>query len=214
MSIVDEYLGSRPGKDRPNGTIYVTDLVKPCLRQAYLDIVEPKQYDASSLRIFEAGRMIEDWWINVLKGSSTVAVLGQQLAARWPLDGGSVHGRVDALCQHGDGALVVHEVKSAKSLSYMNGSAKPEHVAQLQFYLNVLNVEWGQVDYLDKSVMLQGGGAEARVDLCFRVQRDPGVFAALVGRANLLLRYIRSGELPEWTQGWQCDYCLHREGCK
>ena len=214
QSIVDEYLVSRPSKDRANGTIYVTDLVKPCLRQAYLDIKSPKQYDASTLRIFEAGRMIEDWWIALLKNTPGYSVLGQQLATRWPINGGSIHGRVDALCQHGDGALVVHEVKSAKSLAYMKGEAKPEHVAQLQFYLNVLNVEWGQVDYLDKSVMLQGGGDAARVDQSFRVQRDPAAFAALVSRANLLLVALRADELPMWTQGWQCDYCLHKEGCK
>lgn len=214
QSIVDEYLTSRPNKDRGNGTIYVTDLVKPCLRQAYLDIKAPKQHDASSLRIFEAGRMIEDWWVGILKDAPGISLMGQQLAARWMLEGGSVHGRVDALCQHNDGAIVVHEVKSAKSLAYMKGEAKPEHVAQLQFYLNVLNVEWGQVDYLDKSVLLQGGGDAARVDMSFRIQRDPKIFAELVARANLLLAALRGGELPMWTQGWQCDYCLHKEGCK
>lgn len=215
MSIIDEYLVSRPSKDRANGIIYVTDLVKPCLRQAYLDIKSPKQFDASTLRIFEAGRMIEDWWLGVLRVTPGYSVLGQQLVARWPLkNGGSIHGRIDALVQVNDGALVVHEVKSAKSLAYMNGAAKPEHVAQLQFYLNVLNVEWGQIDYLDKSVLLQGGGDAARVDQSFSVQRDPAAFAALVGRATLLLIALRADELPMWTQGWQCDYCLHKGGCK
>ena len=211
MSIVDQYLGAQPGKPRLPGVYYVTDLTKSCMRQAYLDIVEPKQFDVSTLRIFEAGRLIEGFWVDVLSKTPGYYLLGTQLMARWRASWGSIHGRVDALFQHSEGSIVVHEVKSAKSLNYMNGSAKPEHVQQLQFYLGALNVEFGSVDYISKENLLQGLGV---VEQCYQVRRDPAVFVYMVKRGEELAGYVSRSEVPATCSGWQCDYCLHQGNCK
>ncbi len=212
FSLVDDYLSNLPRKERPEGILYVTDLTKPCQRSAYLDIVFPKEYPVESQRVFESGRLIEDWWIHVLERTSGIQVLGQQLPARY-VDGGlEIHGRVDAVCQHDNRTLVVHEVKSAKSTAYIS-EPKEEHLLQLQFYLGCMGLDWGQVDYLDKRVMLQGDGVS--VEKCFTVQRDPGLFAAVVQRGRVLAEAIRCGVAPVECRGWLCDYCLHRDGeCK
>jgi CRISPR/Cas system-associated exonuclease Cas4 (RecB family) len=211
LSIVDQYLVSQPGKSRLPGVYYVTDLTKPCLRQAYLDVVSPGKFDVGTLRIFEAGRLIEGWWVDVLSKSPGFMVLGTQLMARWRGDWGAIHGRVDALVQHDGGALFVHEVKSIKSLAYMNGAAKPEHIQQIQFYLGCLNLEFGSVDYISKENLLQGLGV---VEQCYQLRRDPAAFVYMVKRGEELAGYVDRVEVPEMSKGWQCDYCLHRGNCK
>jgi hypothetical protein len=210
VSLVDEYLSNLPRKERPEGILYVTDLVKPCQKSAYMDIVDPKEYSVESQRVFESGRLIEDWWVHVLERTPGLVVLGKQLPARY-VDGGlEIHGRVDALCQHENRALVVHEVKSAKSTGYIS-APKEEHLLQVQFYLGCLSVDWGQVDYLDKRVMLQGDGVS--VEKCFTVERDPGMFAEMVRRGRVLSEAVKVTVSPQGNPCWLCDYCLHKEDC-
>jgi CRISPR/Cas system-associated exonuclease Cas4 (RecB family) len=214
-SLFDDYLLSRPGKLREPGVYYVTDLTKGCLRQAYLDIVEPREQPIETQRIFEAGRALERLWVERVL-PIRFSVLAIQLPARYTCEGFSIHGRVDALCQHSDGSLVVHECKSAKSLFYTN-EPKLEHVQQIQFYLNTLNVEFGSIDYLDKGVLLQGsdrnGGGQ--VDRCFTVQRDPVIFVTIITRCRELSQFVNAGTLPDAAKpDWYCNYCLHRDGCR
>jgi hypothetical protein len=57
--------------------------------------------------------------------------------------------------------LVVHEVKSVGSLRYVREPV-PGHLGQLQFYLNVLGVENGRLDYAERSILVKGMGEHAR----------------------------------------------------
>lgn len=214
MSLVDTYLSSRPGKTRPKGVLYATDLTKSCIRNAYLSIVDPLDYPVNTLRIFESGNMIESWWVdNVLSNNRDITVFGTQVPCYYMDDVVNIHGRLDALCQHRNGRIVGHEVKSIKSAYYVAQSgAKDEHVQQLQFYLNVLGVDLGQVDYLDKDVMLNGAEEADRVDYCFPQQRNPVVFAEMIVKARRLMKCLFDGEAPA-EKGWLCDYCLYSEVC-
>lgn len=210
-SVVDDYLLGLPRKERPAGVLYVTDLVKSCQRSAYLDIVCPREHSVESQRVFESGRMIEDWWVHVLERTPGLEVLGRQLPARY-VDGDlDIHGRIDALCLHDMRTLVCHEVKSAKSTAYIQ-DPKEEHLLQLQFYLGCLGLDWGQVDYLDKRTLLQGEGSS--VERCFPVERDPGMFGEVVHRGRELEAAVRTKCEPPRETGWLCDYCLHREECR
>jgi len=212
MSLVDDYLESRPHKKRAKNTLYVTDLTKPCLRASMLDILHPKKYPVETLKIFESGNMIEDWWVQkVLRNRVDVEVLGDQVQAYHKVGKWIIHGRVDALCLHiGDG-IRIHEVKSIKNASYVRGGgAKPEHIKQIQFYLNALGVEFGFIDYLCKDTMLNGG--EAPVDVSFQVTRNPFMFSELLQHAQNLGDAVESGEAV-CTPGWLCGYCQHAETC-
>ncbi len=75
-------------------------------------------------------------------------------------------------------------------------------VLQLQFYLGVLGVEWGCLDYVDRGVLV--GGRGGCVDVSFRVRRDRGVFEGLVHRAILLESYLGVGEVPVGERCWLC----------
>ena len=168
-SLIDEALQRRPSKTRPSGVLYVTDLTKSCQRKAYLDIKDPQKYSVETLRIFEAGNILEDYWIKLLEDTPGITVLNSQLPARYYGSGFSVHGRVDILTQISNGSLLVREVKTIKSFRYLN-EPKPEHVEQIQFYMNALGVELGQIDYIDKTALLSGGTSGISVDRsCARV---------------------------------------------
>lgn len=213
-SLFDDYLLAQPIRKRELNVYYVTDLCKQCLRQAYLDITQPAPQPVETLRIFEAGRVLEKLWVEKIL-PERYEVISTQLPARYTCLEFSIHGRVDALCQHEGASLVVHECKTAKSLFYTT-EPKKEHVQQLQFYLNALNVEFGSIDYLDKSILLQGsdksGGGQ--VDRCFTVKRDPSTFALLVSKCKELAKFINTDTLPDASsRDWFCDYCQHKESC-
>lgn len=213
MSLVDKYLESRPGKKRPRGVLYVTDLTKPCIRNAFFSITNPQPYPVNTLRIFESGNVLEDWWVSVLDKSKTINVLDTQTACYYKDDVLDIHGRLDILCHHSRGRVIGHEVKTIKSAKYVaSNGAKPEHIKQLQFYINVLGLDVGQVDYIDKYVMLNGAEELDQVDHCFRQERDASLFAAMITRGRELMKCLDSGSAPA-EKGWLCDYCLYNEEC-
>ena len=216
MSLVDAYLRSRQHikKIRPRGTLYVTDLVKPCLLQAYYSITQPREYPVEKLRIFEAGNVLEDFWAQILSDNLGVRVLGTQVPAYYVTDDLEIHGRVDVLAQHDNEAIVAHEVKSAKSAHWME-TPRDGHVEQLQFYLNVLDINQGQVDYLDKEAFVQG---ENPIDKSFQITRNPTIFYTLISRAGTLSLSLKNGVPPlgnrEAWNGRVCEYCQYSDLCK
>lgn len=210
--IVDKYLVNQPEKKREPGVYYTTDLAKGCLRQAYFDIVSPRRFDAASLRIFEVGRMVEDLVVRAICDGGEYYLIGTQVQARWPIPGASIHGRVDVLAGDSSGRRVVFEVKSIKNFYYLDGP-KPEHVAQLNFYLNVLGLDYGELFYVSKEALLNGGSggpAEKR----FPIQRDPVAFADVIRRGEALHLAVSNHALPEPTPCFLCKgYCNH-ENCE
>jgi len=212
MSLIDQYILKKreaETKTREPGVFWVTDLVKPCLRAAYYDVTAPKKPPIETLRVFEAGDILEAYWVKVLEEREDIRILAIQLPVKFKIEEYEIHGRLDVLTQHDDGALFVHEIKTAKRSTFLE-EAKPEHTAQLQFYLNVLGVEYGELDYLDKQAWLTG---DDRIDNCFIIRRDRNVFNRLLQRAHQLSQAVKRGEPPEPQPGWLCDYCLHREEC-
>lgn len=205
---------NRPDRKRPKGMLYVTDLTKACIKNAYHSIVNPTEFPLNTLRIFETGNILEDWWTNVLDKDPTIDILATQVKCYY-IDKEAnieIHGRLDILCQHNNTKLVAHEVKSTKSTYYLKDKPKEPHFQQLQFYMNSLGVDFGWVDYLDKDVMLNGKDPETKVDRCFLVERDFSVFARMIERAKELNGYLQTNDPPP-QKGWLCDYCQYAEGC-
>ena len=164
------------------------------------------------MRVLETGNILERYWIKLLNKNPEVTLLSTQIPTHYQCSGFRIHGRADALAQHEKGELRVHEVKSIKSFNYLSTPQK-EHVEQLQFYLNVLGVEVGQIDYIDKASLFGGGDGVFSVDASFRVYKDTDVFTDLILRANDLYRTIRDRKIPELKRAWICDYCLHKQEC-
>jgi len=139
-------------------------------------------------------------------------VLAIQVTVYHYFDDWEIHGRADILIQYKHGQLVVHEVKSTKSLYYIRkeGSPRQEHLDQLNFYVIQLGLNQGQIDYLDKTALLKGNGI---VDSSFIVEVDPTRFKAVVGRALDLVKALTDEDPSQPKPCWQCDYCLHEEEC-
>jgi len=204
-SLIDGYLQrlEEDGKTREKGILFVTDLVKPCLRNVYHNITVDTPPNVESLRIFASGNLIEDFWVQgILKNNKEIKLLNTQLPTRYidPDKGIEVHGRIDALCQINNKELCVREVKSIKNFYYLNGP-KQDHYQQIQFYLGCLGIENGSIDYLSKENLLQGLDI---IDRCFPVRRDPEVFEYMIKRAEELTTLVASNEIPPACQCWSC----------
>jgi len=221
MSIIDEYLLRREETRRvrsPN-MLYATDLTHPCLRQITFNIEYDYPHPINTLRIFAAGRVLEDHWVDILNEHKSIHIVATQLPAYYYFNIGrtpwEIHGRVDILCQHDRDGLVIHEVKTAKTTHWMK-DPKPEHIQQLQFYMGTLGVEKGEIDYLDKTSFLQG---DTEIDKSFTVNRDRKIFNETITRAKSIATLLGSPSgLPEpnpkaWG-GRICDYCLYEDLCK
>lgn len=211
MSLIDNALMRRKEKTRPPGVLYVTAICTPCLRSSYMKIVEPVPYPIETLRIFEVGNFLEDYWVGVLRENPDYDVLATQLRIRHYAGDIKIHGMADILVQHRKRELVLHEVKSARSLSYRrNNGPSPDHVSQLQFYMVGAGIRQGQIDYLDKSSILNGVNP---IDLSFRVQADEDHYFELISRARMLTHALKYKQPPLPQKSWLCDYCNYKEDC-
>ena len=183
------------------------------MRQAYYDVTEDKPFPVETLRIFEAGNILEDYWVEILRKNPDIYVLGTQVPAYHVVGDLIIHGRVDVLTQHNKNRIVAHEVKTASSCHWMK-EPKPEHNEQLQFYLYCLELEHGVIDYLDKGALLRGG---TEVDLSFPIELDRKIGKELISRALNLKSCVDKKTLPvsnsdAWG-GKVCGYCLYKDLC-
>jgi len=220
MSIIDEHLKHKEEDRRiqPPRILYVTQLTKPCLQQIWLGIHHDREHAIETLRIFDAGNVLEDHWVDILRKNDNIYVLATQLPAYhyFELEGEEweIHGRIDILCQHNRDGLVLHEVKTAKTTRWMKGP-RDAHVAQLQFYMNALDINQGQIDYLDKTAWLTG---DYIIDKSYSIERDPTEYYRVLQKAGQIAQSIKNAEVPEANpKAWGgriCDYCNYRDLCE
>lgn len=211
--MIDERLLSSRPKIRASNIFYISDLTKPCARKAYFDIVNPQEYPIKLLRIMETGKILEKYWVRILKQCKNLRVLDIQVPANFIAENFEIRGRIDVLAQHNNGELCLHEVKSIKSFNFLSQPRKDD-CEQLQYYMNVLGVDVGQIDYIDKTSLLNGGENNYSIDLSFKVYRDFNIFNDLVSRANSLYHSINKRTIPKECKGWICNYCQHRIECE
>lgn len=220
MSIVDKHLLKREEnrKIRPPNMYYVTDGTKECIRDAYYGVFLDLPSEAEKLRIFNAGNVLEPWWIHVLNASPRYRVIETQVRAYHftsvNSDDVEIHGRLDALVQHNDQALVGHEVKSQKNLYYVRSrGARKAHIHQCGFYCTKLGLVYGQIDYLDKAAFLQGANP---IDYQYPINQDAMEegYNNIIQTIRILHGYCRGSVLPPKNKCWKCDgYCDHRVLC-
>jgi len=218
-SLIDSQLQHREDtrRVRPPNILYASGLTGPCLQKTYLQLTHDRPHTIETLRIFNAGNILEDYWAGVLEAHPDIDVIATQLRARHNLtvndEEWSIHGRADILAHHHLENLVLHEVKTAKSSTWRR-EPSPDHVAQLQFYLNVLQIDLGQVDYLDKSAFLQGRTA---IDKSFPVKRSLTAFTDFIDVATKIIRSLQDGippaANPDAWNGKICGYCDYRDLC-
>ena len=177
-----------------------------CLTSSYLvrkGVVE-KTFDDRTLRVFQAGRMFEDWLVGLLQKQDTR--FETQVRCEWP---------ERDLTGYADLAIngLVYEIKSkhSKSFWYMDKEGKPsrQHEYQLWAYLKCLGKPEGRLIYIEKdSLSIRE----------FIVRLDDEELAAEVdGELRILNEAWKQGLPPEPIRDkkdWRYRYCeMHEEYC-
>ena len=121
-----------------------------CLTANYLvrKGLAKKEFDNRTLRVFQAGRMFEDWIVELLKKQDER--FETQVRCEWPQQ--DITGYAD-LTING----FVYEIKSKHSRAfwYMDKEGRPNrhHEYQLWVYLKCLNKQNGRIIYISKDDM-------------------------------------------------------------
>ena len=222
-SCIDEHLlkGQELRRVRQPKTLYASDLAHPCPRQIYHKVTEDRPHDIETLRVFQAGVPLENYWTDILAKRQDTRIIATQVPAHHTITVEDtiweIHGYVDILAQHNKGHLVVHEIKSTKSAYYLRleEAPKPEHMPQLQFYLNALGVDHGRIDYLDKRALLEG---TTSIDHSFPVQRSTEAMQDILHLAGQIASNLQKQIIPEGTpEAWNgkvCNYCNYKDLCQ
>lgn len=183
-----------------------------CLRGLYYERIGAKpdtEFDDRTLRVFEVGKMFEDWVVGKLetqpiKIDTQVRVEDKKLG---------VSGYADVVATYKDTTKVYElKTKHSRSFWYMKKEGKPmrQHEYQLWMYLWLLNIEEGALIYISKDDLSI---------LEYPVYRNDKKLRKEVGTIITLLNWAwRSKDpsiLPLPKDGsWQSKYCRFHSHCK
>lgn len=213
-SWVDESLIMREDKRKPrhSGVFCVTEIASPCLRAVYFDRKISKPLSLDLLRIFNSGRVFEAWWIDFLDRIKDIFILDVNVPYRHINTFYKIHGRADVILQQRYGNIEVHEIKMIKSFDEWLEEPKPEHVNQLQFYLNILVVKNSSIDYIKKLAFGYGKGI---VNKRFCTKRDVRAYIRPLKRSCEQFGALMANITPTKEKCWKCDeYCSYNEECE
>ena len=179
--------------------IYVTDVVV-CPRRAFFNLRFNANPMVSNPKAV-AGKAMHMLVQQALKSRYPNAVF--EVSCQYPLDDGYVLvGRADMI--DGD---TVYEFK----FSSRHNRAEPMYYAQLNCYLNMLNLNNGVLVIIDRNSF--------EVE-CLPLERDEQAFDMLVSEANEIVKLVelaRKGEKvrpphgPRWE--WECKGCIYKIIC-
>jgi hypothetical protein len=172
-----------------------------CLTANYLvrKGLAKKEFDARTLRVFQAGRMFEDWLVELLKSQDEK--FQTQVRCEWPeMD---LTGYAD-LTING----LVYEIKSKHSRGF-DYLPNRHHQYQLWTYLKCLNKKDGRLLYISKDDLRI---AEYVVEL-----DDKELEKEVVNELNILNEAWKKGLPPrpvEDKKDWRYKYCdIHESHC-
>lgn len=184
-----------------------------CLRGVYferLGIKPDKEFTERELRIFDVGKMFENWIIGLIKDQKGVDWDTQVRVEDKDLN---VSGLADLVVGY-DGTKKVYELKSKHSRAFWYMSDKGEganrqHEYQLWLYLKLLKIQEGSIIYISKDdlsmleypVYLSDSKLEAEVMNELKLlneawnKKDPSILP-----------------LPD-GKSWQAKYCRYHSNC-
>ena len=176
---IDSQLGNTQPPQRSD-VFYPSLLGNTCDRYLYIAYngMAPEQdITAQTQRIFDNGGYLEERMDEYFTKLDIVDDREKVVK----LDEPPISGRVDFILRHGEYGQVALELKSinARGFGALNKGPKPEHVIQLQIYLNLLPMEKGVILYenkndqqlksfvLDKDILVWQG----LLDRCYNIMR-------------------------------------------
>lgn len=192
---------------------YYPSEIGGCLRKVWYSYFYPKQTGPELLKIFEMGNMMHDFVVKVLESEKNKDV--QLLQKEFPLKINTpeftISGRVDDLVLvKTSGKTIVVEVKSTKSVDYVN-EASEAHAMQLQLYMHATGIHNGIVLYIDK------GNLQSKQ---FEVEYSKEEVDHILKRFGQLHNLLTSRLLPldeakkDEKKQWLCRFCDYAEKCE
>jgi len=194
--LIKQLEGTMVSEGRPPraGVFYPSSLGNPCDRYLYLSYnglmpaldVKPKLQ-----RIFDTGGSFEERVEVYLKKADLL--IDRELVATF--DDPPISGRIDFIIKDGTDRGAILELKTINSAGFSKlKGPKPEHLIQVQLYLNIAEQENSYLLYENKDTQ----------DLkSFKLLRDPLSWENLVSRCH---RIMEMKEVPVKCTGmWYCN---------
>ena len=209
--MVTNYI-KRESRAKTLGRYYPSE-IGGCMRKTWYSYKYPKKLQPELLKIFEMGNMVHDFVVKVLESEKNKDV--QLLQSEFPLKIEQpdflISGRVDDLVLvKASGKTIVVEVKSTKSIDFVNEAAE-SHLIQLQLYMHATGIHNGIVLYIDK------GNLQSKQ---FEVEYDEAEVNRILERFGELHKLLQSQLLPideakkESGKQWLCRFCEYAEKCE
>lgn len=203
--LIDKFYLDRQ-KDKEQLHFYITDAGK-CSRAVFFKFKNAprEEMEAKVLRMFDHGDHIHQLIMKPLLSIREIHVVASEVNIP---PQGLISGRADAIISDGKDMYVL-DIKSMNSMIFKNlDQPKEENIDQIQLYMHYFKVPKGILLYVDKDKL------ELK-DFVLNYDKD---------RANNLLKNLNNlkvkidtnvvpSRVPEWPDGWQCQYCAFKEIC-
>ena len=199
LKTLDDVLGySRPWEAKQR--FYPSMLGNPCdryLYYAYHGGLSNQEVNPQLQRIFDTGGSLEQRMEKYLRKAGLFLAAEQTLKFETP----PISGRYDFLIRYKDADRAIVELKSinAKGFDLLIDSPKPDHVIQLQIYLNIIGLDNGIVVYENKN------DQELKA---FKVQKSIECWEAVLERC-IRIQSMTLKDVPTMCTG--AFYCACRE---
>lgn len=192
---------------------YYPSEIGNCLRKVFYSYRFPQPVDPQLVKILEVGNLLHHFMAEVLRSEKQkdVKLLESELPIKIETADFKVSGRIDDLLlimESGKKLLV--EIKSTANLKFVNGPS-PQHVMQLQLYMQATGVHNGALVYIEKATLQSKS---------FEVPYDEIAAAEALRRFEILHKHLKEGKTPppearlKWEDmGWMCKRCDFRERC-
>jgi len=202
----------REDRKKELGRYYPSEIGN-CLRKTWYSYNHPRKTDPNLIRIFELGNMIHELVAKILKSDKNpeIELLEEETSFKQVEEEFTISGRIDDLILvKENNAKVLVEVKSAKSIDYVN-EPSPQYEDQLQYYMHVTGVHSGIILYIDKTNLKSK---------TFVVQYEKEKAEKVVRRFRFLHDHLKQGKLPfaeakiEPKKNFMCRFCEYADKCE
>ena len=208
--LIDNYL-HREFRPKKTGRYYPSEIAM-CMRKLFYSYKFPRETEADLVKIFEAGNIMHDFVVDVLKSekNSEVDLLKSEFPIKLNINNFIISGRVDdLLLLKASGKNVLVEVKSCRSLKYIN-EPLPHNLMQIQFYMFATQVHDGILLYIEKNTL------QSKV---FTIPYDELISVEAIERFKALNKFLLESKVPEPEaklddrKKWMCVWCEYRDMC-
>ncbi len=206
--LIDNYL-SREVFPRNVGRYWPSE-AGGCLRKNWFTFKISKEVEKPVSRIFEMGNRIHDLISDVIQSEKNkhVKLLDRELPVKIKHGDYTIAGKIDDLILVVvDGTKYLVEVKSVK---YLPGEPRKEHLMQLQLYMHSTEVHRGIMLYVKKDDLQTKQ---------YKVNYSESEVKDIMERFDKLHKHLIEDKIPEpeaklvEEKNWMCSFCPYVKEC-